>query len=232
LLTFGSDSIPALGDRIGSEGRLNAYRALKATVPRWLQPQITSGTLGARQSIPVPLSVNTAWLLPGTYTQVIALSSNDPVQPTVDLPVALKVIGVNSYNQWLLGEFSNNQMLANVAENTVWSDSADPDGDGMSNLIEFITGNDPIGLQPGSVPGVVRQGGETVFELRVRDALDGATYAIEWTPSLVTPDWEATGLTTVENTTDGMPPGIRRVRVKLATKQPSAFFRLSGSKAP
>jgi hypothetical protein len=232
LLTFGSDSIPALGNRIGSEGRLNAYRALKATVPRWLQPQITSGTLGAGKSIPVPLSVNTVWLVPGTYTQVIALSSNDPLQPTVDLPVELKVININGYNQWLLGEFSSNQMLSNLAENTVWSDSADPDNDGMSNLIEFITGSDPLRLQPESVPLMSRQGGETIFEFRVRETLEGATYAIEWSPSIRSPEWKTTGLTTVQNTTAGMPAGIRRMRVKLASDLPAAFFRISATSAP
>ena len=230
LLAWGSDSLPTTGQRVASGGRLNAYRALKATVPKWLRPEVTTGHLTPGASQIVPLAVDTASLTPGTYTQTIALTSNDPTEPLVNLPVVLNVLQPTPYHQWIVGEFGSSQMLPNNSQSTLWGDAADPDGDGLGNLIEFITGSDPNRAQSVNAPAVVQENGDVTFEFYVRDPLNGASYTIEWTPDLATTAWASAGLTIVENTTADVPAGLRRIRVKTASKVPGAFFRIIGTK--
>lgn len=233
LLMFGSDSLATLGGKVASNGRLNAYRALKATVPKWLQPKLTSGTIAVGGSQTVPLALDTASLAPGGYIQMIAVSSNDPSRPVVDLPVALRVLPQSAYHQWQVGHFSNDQMLQNPLEASRWGLSADPDGDQMCNLIEYINGGDPGTAEPENAPTMVPGNGGNLFEFRVRETLVDAAYRIQWSPDLDSSHWRSDGITTVYDGTDGMPAGIRRLRVRLTdTEVPSAFFRIVGQTVP
>jgi len=227
LLYFGADSLPSLSNRAASGSRLNVYRSLKSTVPEWLRPQVTSGTVTAGQSALVPLSVNTASLAPGTYDQVIVLSSNDPARPSIDLPVQLKVVAPSGYRDWQANQFTSNNMLASATETTLWGDESDPDADRLSNLLEYLTGGDPLAADGHLAPKIVTQGADALFEFQIRDDLEGVGYRVEWSPDLATGNWRSSGLTVVENTTEGMPPGLRRLRIQLdATPTRAAFFRL------
>lgn len=230
LILFGVDTFASLGGSVKSQGRLNAYRALKSTVPQWLQPQITTGTLAPGQSSEVPLSINTTGLGVGTYTQTIALSSNDPLRPLVDLPVNLEVMAPKGYNRWLFGNFGSNWMLSQDLAGLLWSDSADPDHDGISNLLEYILGADPTKADAHRSFRMVMEGNEALFEFQVREDLDGVDYQVEWTRDLEAEEWKSTGVTMVEEITDDMPPGIRKLRVKLSAPpmDGTAFFRLRG----
>ncbi|MEO0072875.1 MAG: FlgD immunoglobulin-like domain containing protein, partial [candidate division WOR-3 bacterium] len=59
----------------------------------WLTEYPTSGEIPGLDETNVTLSVNTEWLLPGVYSCTLRLSSNDPLNPVVDVPVALTVTG-------------------------------------------------------------------------------------------------------------------------------------------
>jgi hypothetical protein len=233
LLMFGSDSLATLGGKVASNGRLNAYRALKATVPEWLQPKLTSGSIAAGGGQTVPLALDTAKLAPGSYSQMIAVSSNDPSRPVVELPVALRVLPENSFHQWQVEHFSSDQMLQNPLERSQWSSSADPDGDQMGNLIEFITGSDPGTAEPKNAPSMVRRNGKNLFEFRVRETLVDAEYRIEWSTDLGSSRWRTDGIAIADDSTAGMPAGIRLLRVRLTdSTAPSAFFRIVGQTKP
>lgn len=233
LLMFGSDALPSVGNQVASQGRINAYKTLKATVPKWLRPQITSGSVLAGQSKPVPLTVDTSSLAPGTYQQTIALSSNDPLRPQVDLPVILKVIENTGYHQWLQDSFTSNNMLANATESATWSDGADPDGDGVSNLLEYLTGNDSRVINPQGIVSVQQVNGENAYEFRVKESLADVNYRVEWTDDLTSSQWRTDRLSVLSNTTTGMPQDVHRVRVKITGNQPGkAFFRLVATRIP
>lgn len=233
LLMFGSDSLATLSGKVSSNGRLNAYRALKATVPKWLQPQLTSGTIAVGGGQIAPLALSTTSLAPGRYSQMIAVSSNDPSRPVVDVPIVLRVLPDNSYHQWQMGHFSSGQMLQNPLEQSQWGSSANPDGDPMCNLIEFINGGDPSTAEPENAPSMVHRNGENLFEFRVRETLVDAEYRIEWSPDLRSSHWRSDGITIAHDSTDGMPAGIHRLSVRLTDSSvPSAFFRIMGFTAP
>ncbi|MGC4016647.1 MAG: S8 family serine peptidase [Luteolibacter sp.] len=223
LLMFGSDSLGSLGGKVASQGRLNAYKALKSVLPGWLKPQVTSGSLLAGTSTNIPLTVDTTSLSVGTYSQVIALSSNDPIHPNLTLPVVLKVIPSAQYNSWLAASFTSDNMLANESESSLWADDADGDGDGVSNLLEYLTGNDPTTRNAKSITSA----DGSVFEFQARPGDASVSYQVEWSDSL-TGTWRTDRVQVVEDSTSGMPTGVHRLRVRIADPKPAAaFFRLS-----
>ena len=70
------------------------------------------------------------------------------------------------------------------------ADAADPDRDGLSNLLEFSLGFDPVSVE-GTPTTVVASGGAfDFFYQRSKAALAmGAHFGVEWTPTLASPTW-------------------------------------------
>ncbi|RYD40171.1 MAG: hypothetical protein EOP83_35665 [Verrucomicrobiaceae bacterium] len=202
-------------------------------VPDFLRPAISAGSVVAGGSHELLLAIDTRPLAPGSYPLALSISSNDPAHPVVDVPLLLKIVPGDGYARWAAGHFARHGLLANAEENLRWSDAADPDGDGMSNLLEFITGGSPAILDASEAVAMRSGDGDPIFEFRVRDELDGASYRLEWTRDLAAPAWRSDGVITVDDTTTGQPEGTRRMRVKLTEPGiPSAFFRLSGRRGP
>ncbi|HPT72747.1 MAG TPA: choice-of-anchor D domain-containing protein [Candidatus Cloacimonadota bacterium] len=61
----------------------------------WLSVSPTSGTITGSGSTQLNVGYNTAGLAAGNYTASIVISSNDPVNPTKTVTVALEVLSVN-----------------------------------------------------------------------------------------------------------------------------------------
>src|ERR1035437_2400007 len=72
--------------------------------------------------------------LNGTLTSSVAVISNSGIWPTNDLFAATL-----SYEAWRVKYFSTSEL----ADPTVSGDDADPDGDGIPNLLEYASGTDP-----------------------------------------------------------------------------------------
>jgi hypothetical protein len=226
LLMYGSDSLVSLSNRVASYGRLNAAKALRAELPRWLQPEEIGGIIPPDESRQIPLTIDTSTLALGTYTQSIIISSNDPRAPRLNLDVILRVVPNDDYTVWLRENFAVNNMLFMDTQSTEWADGADMDGDGVTNFLEYFSGQSPTSPNTTPVTSMVPMAGEKVFEFRARQNDPNVEYVVEWSETLQG-TWRRDGLEVVEDSTEGMPPGVHRIRVKLTGEQPaSAFFRL------
>ncbi len=87
------DRGPAGPDKTYGYGRLDAYAAVAGAgdpIP-WLSVNPTSGSVEPGDQQPVTLSIDTTGLLTGTHQANLVISSNDPDQPTLTVPVTLTV---------------------------------------------------------------------------------------------------------------------------------------------
>jgi subtilisin family serine protease len=57
----------------------------------WVKPEPDAGIVRSGESIPLKIHLNAAALPEGIYRHVLTLATNDPEQPTMSLPVTLKV---------------------------------------------------------------------------------------------------------------------------------------------
>jgi len=64
-----------------------------STQPTWLRASTLAGTVPAGGNQHLDLTLDAASLLPGTYSQTMILSDNNPAQPVLQIPVTLAVVG-------------------------------------------------------------------------------------------------------------------------------------------
>jgi subtilisin family serine protease len=141
-LLSSTDSLPALNGKVLTNGHIDAYRAVSATVPAWIHPQITSGTVLVQQSQIAPLTFDTQGLTPGLYTANLTVNTNDTQHSHVLVPINLTVRNSTGLLAWQLARFGSNQMLFNDQEHSLWGVNAAPYGDGINNLLRYATGAD------------------------------------------------------------------------------------------
>jgi hypothetical protein len=76
------------------------------------------------------------------------------------------------------------------------ADDADPDHDGVSNLMEYATGGNPLSTSPLHTPVGKPDGGFVEFDYSVNTvALNELTFSVEWRDNLTIGGWSATGVT-------------------------------------
>ena len=122
---------------------------------------------------------------------------------------------------WRLRHFT----LAELENDSIAGDLADPDGDGVPNLLEYALAGDPRRSDTGSVPTLTMNPSGAVFQFqRQRDlALDGLTYAVEATDNLSNGWQVATGTTLSVAATNGT---TETVRVTIPVTVRPLFVRL------
>lgn len=95
---------------------------------------------------------------------------------------------------WRFSYFGTNANTGSAA------DDADPDKDGLKNLIEYALGSDPLGSSASAAPVAGIVGGNLSMTVTQLAAVSGITYGAEWSATLNGNDWQAiadsgTGLT-------------------------------------
>lgn len=116
-------------------------------------------------------------LAAGVYLlKITGISSNAETRRTLTVTV---LAALTQRDSWHQTHFNTTSNTGNAA------DSADPDFDGISNLLEFATGTLPkvSNIPPGSL---VKSGATLDFSYRRSHAAvaDGFTFAVEWSDTL------------------------------------------------
>lgn len=104
--------------------------------------------------------------------------------------------------------------------------AADPDGDGVANLLEYFMGLDPE-VSESVAPQVSVSAGMLRLDYRRSKTLaDGVTGVVEWTTSLASPiNWSDVGVADVLVSDEG-DHELRRASVTLGAGEPTKFIRL------
>jgi hypothetical protein len=133
------------------------------------------------------------------------------------------------YEGWLYGSFSEVDLFDPALEAEVWGEHADPDEDGLSNLMEYFTARDPRRADSTAVLGAPQIAGEEIFvEFRQSLSAIGVVGQVEWSADLL--NWSRLG---VEQEPIGEDSGHVVMRASRSIGEArKAYFRLTVQRAP
>ena len=150
------------------------------------------GALVVPLTLPLTLHVRLAATAPaGAVAGNLTISSTDATTQTVALSGT--VTDEPTYTHQELWRFTN---FGSYTSDASAADAADPDGDGMSNLLEYALGTDPN--NSGVIPAVLALNGANLEYTYTRstEAKDnGVTYQIEWSDTLAAGSWSTQAVT-------------------------------------
>jgi len=173
--------------------------------------------------VPIPGASASVLALPnvtaaeaGSYSVIV---SGNGLSVTSD-SVALVVI--SPLDDWLTAKFTADQR----ADESVSGVDADPDRDGLSNLMEYALGREPLTAEASAAPVASIDGSDWIYTYsRPVDRAD-LTYVVEASIDLV--NWSASGVTHARVSTEGTTE-TWEARFPTANA-PALFFRLKVNK--
>lgn len=195
--------------------------ALHANSTQWIQLSGPAPVTFADANLPATTATFPA---PGVY--VLEMTATNPLAET-SAPLAVTVVPPPSaFESWLTTHFGNTPDPADADE------LADPDHDGLANLIEFAIGTLPKSPDS-SVTRLINSAGTLEFSYRRSHGAvaDGVEFVVEWSDSL-SKEWSASDVTQspVPDSDNGvstlwqatLPAGAnqRFVRLKITSAKP------------
>lgn len=228
LLLSSVDYPGALNGWVATDGRANVWQALSRTTNPWLIPEQTLGeTLPASASV-ISLNIDATALSPGRYESTLAFQTNDPLNPYLSLPVQLRVEPGTVYRYWNHGMFAENGLLHALSSDD-WADNADPDSDGLPNLVEFLLGRSATSAE-NTLPLEVLydDAGGPYVTFDVVLSAEGVEWTVESSTTLDPGSWNNTNVEITEVSRD-LSLGLRRMIATLKNYEENStrsFFRL------
>jgi Domain of unknown function (DUF5060) len=101
----------------------------------WLSLSSTNGYVSKTSTQIVQLGFDPAGLTAGTYNATLTVNTSDPLLSATNFPISFTIL--SPLNAWRLANFNTAQNSGNAA------DSADPDHDGLINILEYAFNTDP-----------------------------------------------------------------------------------------
>lgn len=205
--TAGIHAVQAVQDGTWSENEItwsNRPAPLNAAAATWL-PALSSRTscnvlpaLSETSTGHLNLCVTTQAPTSDGYVAYASREHADPsLRPTLELIVPRSEMEI-----WKI------EQLGSQAEDpSISQESADPDGDGESNLLEFATAQSPLNRTPTATQISLSSVGDVLTFTYPRSnsaVADGIQFLIEWSDSLLQQSWSHEGITEQVSHDDGV----------------------------
>jgi hypothetical protein len=202
-----------------NQNYLQSGLAVRLSPNPWLSLSANAGLIPRGATDTVNLGLDPIGLSPGRYTATV-LIQNPQSGPPYPLPVSLNVL--LPIDRWRLTQFgtSNNSGIA--------ADNADPDHDGLVNLVEYALGLNPNSADPDPVSFSLNGNHLRLSYQRPHPAPADITYITEVTGSLGSANWNS-GAGYVTQTVVDNGNGTERVTVTDladATVAPAHYLRV------
>lgn len=106
--------------------------------------------------------------------------------------VAVSGAAPGGYSSWLAANFSAATLADSSLVEEVWGTLADPDRDGVANVIEYFTASDPNDGGSKRETAAAADGGDLIFVFYQAKDTQGATATVEWSEDLT--HWRIDGV--------------------------------------
>lgn len=195
-----------------------------ATSVRWTQ---ASGPAQAVFANPVSAATSVTFPAAGVYLLTLT-ATNARAETSATLSVTVPPL--SAIASWRLARFGDTAATGETA------DLADPDADGLPNLLEFALGGDPASSDPALLPTLARTNGDNALDFsfsRSLTSLDTVSTVVEWTDDLSANPviWSSAGVE-LEIVSTNASTNRYRATVPLPQGVPSRFVRLRTTLLP
>ena len=154
----------------------------------------------ATPTLPLTLHVRLAATAPsGAATGNLTISATDATTQTVALSGTVSAAQTYTHQElWRFTNFGSYDSAGTAA------DDADPDGDGLNNLLEYVMGSDPNASGMPSATLALNGGNLEYTYARSTAAKDaGVTYQVQWSDTLEVGSWSTQNVTEQVTSTQG-----------------------------
>jgi Domain of unknown function (DUF5060) len=170
---------------ITNRGGLPLAYSLSVTGPSasWLSLSSTNDYVSKSSAQIVQLGFNPAGLAIGTYNTILSVSTSDPLLSVTNLSISFTIL--SPLNAWRLAHFGTTNNSANAA------DTADPDHDGILNILEYAFNTDPNISNANPISFAVASNHLTVIFKRTHPAPTDISYTPQVATDLTSGVWNS-----------------------------------------
>ncbi len=189
---------------------------VSSLVTTWSQ---LSGPALATLDSPDQIATYATFPQTGSYVFRFSVTSGATVR-TDDIAVSVLSNSV-TYTAWQNANFTAGQL----ADPQVSGPDADPDHDGVPNLVELLLGRNPLGTDTGVPPVLKSQGGVLVFDYP-RPSSTNLVVEAQWASSPAGPWFSGAGYVTETTLSDDGATRVVRVQIDSSRTDARQFIRL------
>ena len=167
----------------------------------------------------------------GTFPVRVQATDADGASAIAGFNIVVEPESPAARDNWYSRYFSPTDLAVPALAATIWGDDADPDGDGVTNLREYLFGSNPMQANPGDrSPVRIEQGPApgaltVIFNRRTDDPR--LQYVLEASANAA--DWQAADAFQPQASESQLADGLARVNLQLQlpdSPEPLHFFRV------
>lgn len=210
-------------------GSVGTHYAASLTASGGASPHVWTLAGG---SLPSGLILGADGTLTGTPasadTSTFTARVTDALSQSAEVQFSLAIALPADFAGWKATRFSPDEL----ADPTVGGDHADPDGDGLSNLLEYALALEPRTANVGSRPTTATVGGHLTFTYRQSKSATDLTFTPQFSTALAVDSWGSNGLVETGREDMGTYWLVTVTDDKLITANARCFMRLYVNTSP